>query len=177
VLGNTINTEGPITDGIDIIGDQTRDPGATLSGVVERNTINLLNADIAEGSGIGLLGTVTNSTIQGNVVTGNGPTAVFAFGAFAPGEEVSNNRFLFNDIASVNASFATIFFDEQTANNIVRGQCVSVVDLGVGNDISCPNPRSHATSAAIAARKQILQGAVDAQSQNRSLQTQGLRDF
>ena len=174
VFGNTINRQGPFTDGIDVIG-LTGDPGVTVSAVIENNSINLLNTDIAQGSGIGLLGTVTNSTIQNNVMTGNGPTALYAVGALAPGEQVSNNRFLFNDIASVNAFVAAIFFDEQTANNIVRGQCVPVLDLGTNNDVSCPNPRSNAASApaAITARQQMLQRALQAQSAVRALATQG----
>lgn len=178
VFGNTINSQGPFTDGIDVLG-VTGDPGVTVSAVIENNSINLLNTDIEQGSGIGLLGTVTNSTIQGNAVTGIGPTALYAVGALAPDGQVSNNRFLFNHIAQLTASVATIFFDEQSANNIVRGPCVSVLDLGVGNDISCPNPRRHAASVspALTARQQMLQRALDAQSKVRGLLTQGLRDF
>jgi hypothetical protein len=94
VFDNTINSYGPFTDGIDAIG-VTGDTGATVGAVIEKNSINLLNADLQFGSGIGLLGTVTQSTVQGNVVIGNGPTALYAIGAIAPGELVSNNRFLF----------------------------------------------------------------------------------
>jgi hypothetical protein len=163
VFGNSINSQGPFSDGIDIFG-QGSDPGATVSAVIENNSINLLNTDIEQGSGIGLVGTVTNSTIQGNVVTGNGPTALYGFGALAPGEEVSDNRFLFNDIAQLAPSVASIFFDEQTASNIVRGQCVSVLDLGLNNNISCPSPASHAASFPTATRQQFIQRAFQSQA-------------
>jgi hypothetical protein len=176
VFGNTINTQSPFADGIDAVG-LTGDPGATVSAVVESNSINLLNTDIQQGSGIGLLGTVTNSTIQGNVVTGNGPTALYAIGSLAPGEEVSNNRFVFNDIAQLAPSVATIFFDEQTEYNIVRGQCVSVLDLGLNNNISCPNPASHAASFPTATRQQLIQRALEAQSQVRALITERFGTF
>jgi len=165
VSRNTINSQGPFTDGIDV-ATVLGDPSPIVSAVIENNSINLLNADIAEGSGIGLLGSVTNSTIQGNFVTGNGPTALYALGSLEPGDQVSNNRFLFNDIAQLNPSVASIFFDEQSANNLVRGQCVSVLDLGTGNDVSCPNSHSHSASAspAIAARQQMIQHALQAQA-------------
>jgi hypothetical protein len=163
IVGNTINSQGPFTDGIDAIG-VAGDTGPTVAAVIEHNSINLLNTDIQQGSGIGLLGTVTNSTIQGNTVTGNGPTALYAIGAIAPGELVSNNRFLFNDIAQLTPSVASIALLEQTANNLVRGQCVSVLDLGTGNNVSCPNSHSNVNSSAFATRQQMLQRALQAQS-------------
>lgn len=163
VFGNMINSQGPLADGIDAVGI-TDDTGVTDQAVIERNIINLLNTDVELGSGVGLLGTVTNSLIQNNSITGNAPAALFAFGSFAPGQQVSNNRFMNNDIASVYASVATIFFDEQSVNNIVRGQCVDVIDLGIGNNISCPNSHSNVNSGALIARQQMLQRALQAQS-------------
>jgi len=163
IVGNTINSQGPFTDGIEAIG-VTGDTGPTVAAVIEHNSINLLNTDIQQGSGIGLLGTVTNSTIEGNIVTGNGPTALYAIGAIAPGELVSSNRFLFNDIAQLTPSVASIALLEQTANNVVRGQCVPVLDLGVNNDISCPNRRSRAPSTAVSAHAQQVQRALQAQA-------------
>lgn len=165
VFSNTLNTQGPFTDGIDTIG-VTGDPGVTVSAVIENNSINLLNTDIAQGSGIGLIGAVTKSTIQGNVITGSGPTAMFGGGSFLgdPTLKVSNNRFLFNDISQLIPSVASIFFDQQTVNNTVRGQCVAVIDLGTGNDISCPNSHSNVNSGAFTTRQQMIQRALQAQS-------------
>jgi hypothetical protein len=176
VFSNTINSAGPVADGIDLIG-LTGDPGVTVSAIVENNTINLLNTDLEFGSGIGLLGTVTNSTVQGNIVTGNGPAALYALGAIAPGELVSSDRFLFNDIAQLTPSVASIAFLEQTANNVVRGQCVSVLDLGLNNNISCPNPASHTASFPTATRQQLIQRALEAQSQVRALITERFGTF
>lgn len=160
VSGNTINGMGPFTDGIDVAG-ATGDSGPTVAAVIEHNSMtgNLQG-------GIGLFGAVSQSTIQSNTMAGDAVVAI-GVGPLFPGDQVDqaiSNRFLNNDIATVANSIASIFFDTNTVNNLVRGQCVSVLDLGTGNDVSCPNPHSNVNSAAFATRQQILQRAFQARS-------------
>ena len=162
VFDNTINCQGPWPDGIDVFG-QTGGQGPTVSAIIERNSITVHNGFFA---GIALVGAVNNCTLQGNTVNGDAGAAFVASFPFPNGDTVNSNRFLNNDIGSLNASVASIFFDTNTLNNVVRGQCVSVLDLGTGNDVSCPNTRSQAAaaSAAIAARNQMLQRALQFQA-------------
>jgi hypothetical protein len=159
VFDNTINCQGPWPDGIDVFG-QTGAQGPTVSAVIERNSITVHNEFF---TGIGLVGAVSNCTVQGNTVTGDAGAALVATFLFPNGDLVSSNRFLNNDITSLNASLASIFFDTNTLNNLVRGQCVSVLDLGTGNDVSCPNPASHAASFPTATRQQLIQRALQSQ--------------
>jgi hypothetical protein len=177
VATNAINSQSPWADGIDVVG-VTGDPGPTVAAVIENNRITVHNAENFFG-GIGLFGAVSNSTIQGNTIRGDAGVALNADQVFLGDltDQVVSNQFLFNDIASVSVSGPSIFFGENTVNNLVRGQCVSVIDLGVGNDISCPNPRSHVASFPNATRQQIVKRALNAQSQVRDLLTQGSRDF
>ena len=162
VFDNTINCQGPWPDGIDVFG-VTGDTGPIVSAVIERNIITVHNGFFA---GIGVAGAISNCTFQGNTVTGDAGAAFIASFLVPNGDIVSSNRFLNNDIATLTPSLAAIFFDTNTLNNLVRGQCVSVFDLGTGNNVSCPNSRSHAASAsaAISARNQMLQRALQAQS-------------
>lgn len=170
VFNNTINCQGPIPDGIDVFG-QTDNPGPTVSAVIERNSIIVHN----EIAGIGLGGAVSNCTIQGNTVTGDAGAALIGSSLLPNGDTVSSNGFLNNDIASVNASIASIFFDTNTLNNLVRGQCVSVLDLGTGNDVSCPNSHSNVNTSAFATRQQMMQRALQAQSAVHTLSSSAAR--
>jgi hypothetical protein len=161
---NTINSQGPFTDGIEIIG-VTGGTGPVVAALIEHNTITVHNS-ASIGTGIVLLGAVSQSTIQGNTVTGDAGGALVALSYF-PGDQAVSNRFLFNDIASVTVppGFPLVFFDTTTAKNILRGQCVSVVDLGIGNDVSCPNSHSSAALAgAMANRQQQIQRALQSQA-------------
>jgi hypothetical protein len=135
-----------------------------VSAVIENNSITVHNAENFFG-GIGLFGAVSNSTIQGNTITGDAGAALNADQLFLGDltDLVSSNRFLFNNIASVTVSGASTFLGTNTVNNLVRGQCVSVIDLGTGNNISCPSPGSHAASGSVT-RQQLLQRALKAQS-------------
>jgi hypothetical protein len=161
VFDNTINSQGSFTDGIDVFGI-TGDTGPTVSAVIENNSVTVQNGFV----GLGVGGAISNCTFQGNTVSGDAVAAILASFLLPNGDIVSSNRFLNNDIASLAASLASIFFDTNTLNNLVRGQCVSVLDLGIGNDVSCPNLHSNVASgsAVIAARQQMLQRALQAQS-------------
>lgn len=165
VFSNTINSQGPFTDGIDMLGI-AGDPGPTVAAVIENNTIEVHNA-VNFFSGIGLFGAVSNSTIQGNIIRGDAGAALNADELFLGDvmNQVLSNRFLFNNIASATVSGAHIFLGENTVTNLIRGQCVDVIDLGVGNDISCPSPRGNAASipGVISARQQIFQHALQSQ--------------
>jgi hypothetical protein len=166
ISGNTINSQGPLTDGIDIIG-VTGGTGPVVAAVIEHNAITVHNSANLF-AGIDLIGAVSQSTIEGNTVTGDTGVALSGF-SFFPGDQIDqtiSNRFLNNDIASVTVppGFPLVFFDTTTVNNILRGQCVTVVDLGVGNDISCPNPNSHAALFSNTAHLQHLQHALQSQA-------------
>ena len=176
VYSNTINSQGPLSDGIVVFG-VADDPGPTVSAVIENNFITVHNAENFFG-GIDLFGAVSSSTTQGNIIRGDAGAALNMDQLF-PGDTglVSSNRFLFNDIASVTVSGVPIFLGANTVNNLVRGQCVDVIDLGVSNDISCPNPASHVASFSNATRQQLLQRAIKAESTVRSLASQKFSRF
>ena len=164
VHDNTISSQGPITDGIDVFG-QGGDPGPTVAAVIEHNNITVHNGT-SGFNGLSLIGAVSQSTIQGNTLNGDAGVALDALALF-PGDQIDqgvSNRFLFNDIANVTVSFSHVAFDTNTVNNIVRGQCVDVIDLGIGNDISCPNFHSKVNSSSFTTRQQMIQRALQAQS-------------
>jgi hypothetical protein len=80
---------------------------------------------------------VTDNLIQENEIEGDGYIAlgITTYG-FSIGT-ASLNRFIDNDIEDFKASFADVFFDANAQNNLLIGECKSVIDLGVRNSATC----------------------------------------
>src|SRR5713226_2373439 len=112
--------------------------------------------------GISLYGLVTGSSIGANKIAGDSAFALQANqGFFNPADLSSSNRFLGNDISQFTSSVANAFLGPNTLDNIVLGNCGSLIDLGAGNFVTCGtlttgNPNG-AASAAGAQKQQILQ--------------------
>ena len=180
--GNPANISGNVVISGNTVGDLTGDfsiaiqvDSVAANVTISNNTFQLgqspTDVGFVNSSGIACIRchsvvAISNNMFQGNTVSGDAVVAILASFLVPNGDIVSSNTFLNNDIASLAASLASIFFDTNTLNNLVRGQCVSVLDLGIGNDVSCPNSHSNvaSASAAIAARNQMLQRAMQAQS-------------
>jgi hypothetical protein len=113
--------------------------------------------------------------VQDNVVDGDGSYAlqVSTFG-LPPIGTASFNGFIENQIDSFTPSVADIFLDANSANNVVIGECTSVLDLGVNNSVRCSGENAHsadphtalsATSSALAVKSSLqrllLNGSVN----------------
>jgi len=111
--------------------------------------------------GISLYGLVTGSLIGENTIAGDSAFALQANQGFNPANLASSNRFQGNNISQLTSSVADVFLGPNTLDNIVLGNCGSLIDLGAGNFVTCGtlttgNPNG-AASAAGAQKQQILQ--------------------
>jgi hypothetical protein len=142
VIGNFIDSQGPFTDGIDAFQDLSSANGGIDSAVINSNWIHLASSNpSAPVGGIILVGAVSRSTVQGNTITGKNAQAAFGCIADYDGDttdQAVGNHFLFNEISHLSVSLASIYFDVNTLNNVVIGQCGATgIDLGVGNVFQC----------------------------------------
>jgi hypothetical protein len=134
IAENAIRSSGPFGDGIDMIGVSagSGSNGGVTSAVISENLVTLDHA----GSGIGLYGLVSGVTVRENTLEGS---AHFAFLAsqFVGDDQVTNNRFLENDVRSFTAGDADVLLDVNTSANTVSESCRSYIDLGSGNRVKC----------------------------------------
>jgi hypothetical protein len=145
VIHNEVAVEGPNEDGIDVAGGAPTGTTGTVNAVIRENYITLRNA--SNSGGIVLFDLVTDSLIEENKIEGDG---FLALGVTTYGFQIgiaSLNRFIDNDIEGFSSSFADVFFDANAQNNLMVGECKSVIDLGVGNSATCDADRSDSAKA------------------------------
>jgi len=131
ITRNTVTCEDPTADGIIVIGGLFSE--GTVGAVVEKNNVTMHNSLFG---GISLYGRVTGAYVGENTIEGDGAFALQAFG-FSPANPTSANRFQGNNISHFTASVADVFFGPNTRDNVVMGDCSSVIDLGVNNFVTC----------------------------------------
>jgi hypothetical protein len=138
---NVIESQSPEADGISVWGITAGDETPTLAPVIQNNSIAMQSTQYF---GISLYGAVSQSTIQRNIITGDGSVALAVIDPFIePSDVAVANRFLFNNIANFHASDASIYLDYNSVNTVVLGQCSTVIDLGTGNQVSCSTRVAH----------------------------------
>jgi hypothetical protein len=156
ITRNTVICENPSADGIVVIGGLFSE--STIGAVVEKNNVTMHNSLFG---GISLYGRVTDAYVGENAIEGDGAFALQAFG-FGPANPTSANRFQGNNISHFTASVADVFFGPNTRNNVVLGDCSSVIDLGVNNFVTCGRLTSgnligEQMATAHARKKELLQ--------------------
>jgi Right handed beta helix region len=133
VSRNTVISENPFADGIILFGGVFFVSEGTIGAVVEKNNVTMHNSLFG---GISLYGRVTDAYVGENTIEGDGAFALQAFG-FGPANPTSANRFQGNNISHFTASVADVFFGPNTQDNVLLGDCSSVIDLGVNNFVTC----------------------------------------
>jgi hypothetical protein len=101
---------------------------------------NVVTAGADGVDGIGLVGQVSQGQIAGNQLSGLGEAAFVLFGCTCGTKsDIFDNTFTGNDIANFTSTLADVFMDPSTHNNVYRGECRTVIDLGTANQITCTN--------------------------------------
>ena len=123
--------------------------GPVVAPVIEDNRIDV---GTDGGAAIFLTGQVSQARITDNKLTGTGDAAFAIFGASCCPDrsDLFGNTFLDNDLTHFTSLSADVIFDEFTHDNVFTGQCRSVIDLGVGNQITCDSPADARSSSAAA---------------------------
>lgn len=158
VSRNTVITENPFADGIVAFGGLVSEP--TVRPVIEKNQVTMHNSLFG---GISLYDLVTGAYVGENKIEGDGAFALVANEAFGnPANLTTANRFQGNDISHFNASVADVFLGANTRDNVVLGQCSSVIDLGLNNFVTCGqltngNLIGEQMATAQARKKELLQ--------------------
>ena len=138
VSRNTVICESPFADGINVTGGDFFE--GTVGPVIEKNHITIHNSQFT--SGINLYGLVSNGLVGENKIDGYGAVAIIFNKGNDPENLVSSNRLQGNNISLFTASVADVFFDTNTRDNVLKGHCVSIIDLGVNNSATCATPRN-----------------------------------
>ena len=133
IVGNTVITQHPNSDGMDIVG--FRSSGPTRFAIVAGNHV-LIHSLISTSGGIVFFGGVNNSLIFANKIEGSSGNAIQILGLDST-LTADSNLALANDISQLSASDADVFFGPDSTNNLYAGHCNTYVDLGVGNRILC----------------------------------------
>ena len=133
IVGNTVITQHPNSDGMDIVGFGSSGP--TRLAVVTGNHV-LIHSLISTSGGIVFFGGVNNSLIFANKIEGSSGNAIQILGLDST-LTAHSNLALANDISQLSASDADVFFGPDSTNNLYAGHCNTYVDLGVGNRILC----------------------------------------
>ena len=141
IRDNVVACVNPLADGIYLIGELNfaGNPVVVSGGVIENNTVMMHGSLFG---GIALYGTVRNTRISGNRISGDGAYALQVTFFGDPAAIASSNRFVGNGISDFTASVADVFFDINAIDNLAFGPCASVLDLGAGNQYTCRHGRA-----------------------------------
>jgi hypothetical protein len=121
-----------------------------IAPVIKDNQI-IAGADGVDG--IGLLGQVSRGYVADNEITGIGEAAFVVVGAACcSGNNLFANTFAGNDIENFTSTFADVYMDQSTHDNVFKGDCRTVLDLGTANQITCES-EAHAQHQAAATRQ------------------------
>ena len=142
VRHNIITCENPLGEGIYVIGGGFAD--RTSGAVIESNKVSMNGSDY---DGMALYGLVDHTLVTGNTISGD---AAFAF-VDAEGPDLTDisdfNTFRGNNLSHFTSSIADVFFSSNTANNKYLGECRSVLDLGLNNQLTCGGEHQIFTSS------------------------------
>ena len=135
IAKNHVINMHPNGDGIEVRGGDFSEP--TQGTLVFNNRVFMNSSADVQGSGVTLFGAVNNTLVVHNHIEG---TSAFAFEVSEGANATSlsdSNIFVDNDISKLLASVADVYFGTNSSNTLFAGQCQTVIDLGLGNRISC----------------------------------------
>ena len=155
---NTVVTNHPNADGIDVVG--LSPDTSTLGANVQGNSVTM-QSTIPTSGGVVFAGGVSNSSMVANQIAGTQGDSlqVLGFGSDLPAD---SNQVLGNKISQASPSDADVFLGPDSSNTLVAGQCVSFVDLGMNNRVNCGGPNGHSGLATPASMKDRSHGLTDA---------------
>jgi len=143
IRGNTIITDHPNADGMDVVGLPFS--GSSQGAVIEGNHI-IMHSLISTSGGIAFAGAVRNSLMSANRIEGTSGNAIQVLGLGSTLTADSNHA-VGNDISQLSASDGDVFFGPDSINNLFAGHCNTYADLGIGNRILCGSAIDSAASA------------------------------
>ena len=143
IAGNTVITNHPNSDGIDILGFSFSGP--TQQAIIEGNRV-VMHSSISTSGGIFFGGAVKNSLMSANRIEGTSGNAIQVVG-FDSTLTAESNRAVGNDISQLSASDGDVFFGPDSINNLFAGHCSTYVDLGIANRILCGSAIASAAGA------------------------------
>ena|SRR5690349_9646743 len=149
ISGNTVVTNHPNSDGIDVVGFSFSGP--TQQAIVEGNHV-VIHSTIPTAGGIAFAGAVQNSLMSANRIEGTSGNAIQILGIDSSTIAFSNHA-VGNDISQLSASFGDVFFGPDSADNLLAGHCNTYIDLGVGNRILCGSPLAVPANATQSSRR------------------------
>ncbi|HLH55177.1 MAG TPA: hypothetical protein VKY92_16345 [Verrucomicrobiae bacterium] len=131
ISDNLVLNDSPSADGIVLQG------GGFNSGIVGgRITGNVVINHGSQYGAISLYGLVSDVTVAGNSISGDGAYGLLVSFAYGTDKAVGN-RLLGNELESFKAGVADVYLDANSQNTTVRGECGTVIDLGINNSVSC----------------------------------------
>jgi hypothetical protein len=133
IANNTIITNHPNADGMDIVGFSNSGP--TEKAVVVNNHI-VTHSTISTAGGIAFVGAVKDSQMVANQMEGTTGDAIQILG-LSPRLVADSNHALGNDIAGMMSLGPDVFLGSDSTNNFVAGHCNTFIDLGVSNHVTC----------------------------------------
>jgi hypothetical protein len=147
VAGNTVVTNHPQSDGVDIVAFSFS--GATRGALVRGNHVTTHSLTTFNG-GIVFDGEVQNSLMAANVIDGETGNAVQILG-FGPTLIADSNLAAGNDISHATSLAGDVFFGPDSSNNLYVGRCNTFTDLGTDNRILCGHALASASASPAAA--------------------------
>ncbi len=130
IAGNTVVTDNPSADGMDVVGLDASE--VTHAAMVTSNHV-VMHSLVPTSGGIALAGAVDSSIVAANKIEGTNGNAIQILGFnFDSATVADSNRALGNNISKDSPLVSDIFFGPLSTNNFVAGQCATYIDEGVG---------------------------------------------
>lgn len=133
VRHNQVVCANPQAVGIILASVSEVTPVPYQNSVIEQNDVTM-HGNLAFG-GIALFDAVDNNFVGQNRILGDGPFALQVSTEVA-GDNAVSNTFAGNNISGFQSTIADVFFDINSMNNVLVGNSGSVIDLGIGNQIT-----------------------------------------
>jgi Right handed beta helix region len=142
----------PFLDGIALASNELLGTDSIVGALVHDNHVTMQGSFFG---GISFYDAITDSTVNHNVIDGDGAFAlqVSSYGV-PPILNASSDRFIENDVRSFNASVADVLLDANSLNDLVVGDCASSLDFGIGNSVHCKTRKDSSAKSHMRLRKQ-----------------------
>jgi hypothetical protein len=142
VAFNNILTDHPNGDGIQVTGGDFSEPtqGAQVFGnhiTIHSSSGGSSGPSLFGAAGVDVFGAVNDSLIATNVIEGTSAFALDVDEGFVSTSISDADQLLLNDISGHTSLITDVYFGTNTSNMSFAGHCLSDIDLGVDNKITC----------------------------------------
>ena len=131
ITDNVVFSDNLTADGIYAAGVFS---AGSVAPVIRKNHVTMHNSLFG---GISIYGQVSSALVEGNQIDGDSAFALQIAEGISPGEVATSNRLQGNNISQANPSVADLYLGTNSQANDVLGSCNSVIDLGIGNFVTC----------------------------------------